>query len=196
MSPPITSSRRRRAGRRWRPMSPAIPPGFAWGFNWYYAIFPQLEQQHDLQRGELLSLADGLQSAHGGRHQGERAALPDRNPRISQLLPGHHRHSTPTTTPSRITSAITADRRRYQPYTGTIVPGYNVEHGMNTVSANNLPVVGMQSITDGTSNTGLFSERLLVRLSVRHRRRHVYPNGTSGSARDLHRGHTRRLRTR
>ena len=32
-----------------------------------------------------------------------------------------------------------------------------------------LPVIGMQSITDGTSNTGLFSERLLS----------YYPYGTN-----------------
>ena len=90
-----------------------------------------------------------------------------------------------------ITSAITADRRRIQPYSGTIVPGYNVEAGM-TYRGNQLPVIGIQSITDGTSNTGLFSERLLSALPVSVPRPTVYPAGNQRLARCLH-GHVQAL---
>ena len=58
----------------------------------------------------------------------------------------------------------------YQPYTGTIVPGYDVEQGMNANAAR-LPIVGLQSITDGTSNTGLFSERLCLLMRTTRPRR-------------------------
>ena len=49
--------------------------GYAWGFTWYYAIFPQMEQTADFQLGELLALADGFQSGLGGDHQGKLTAL-------------------------------------------------------------------------------------------------------------------------
>ncbi len=69
------------------------------------------------------------------------------------------------------------------PFNGTIIPEYNVEYGgvmtMNTVSGNNLQAVGMQSITDGTSNTGLFSERLISAYPFGTTAT-VYPNGTNG----------------
>ena len=71
--------------------------------------------------------------------------------------------------PSAITSAITVDRR-LQPYSGTIVPGYNVEAVDDERVGAATAVVGMQSITDGTSNTGLFSERLLSHYPYRHHR--------------------------
>ena len=59
-----------------------------------------------------------------------------------------------------------------QPYTGTIVPGYNIAAGTTSTSTGTqLPSIGMQSITDGTSNTGLVSERLLA----------LYPYGTSST---------------
>ncbi len=69
------------------------------------------------------------------------------------------------------------------PFTGTIVPGYNVELGMNTVSGNNLPVVGLQSVTDGTSNTGLFSERLISAYPFGVDRRPFIPMEPTGIAR-------------
>ena len=67
------------------------PAGFAWGFNWYYALFPQMEQQQIVQRGELLFVADGLQSGHGGQRQGERFAL-SLGIGQSPALPGQYRH--------------------------------------------------------------------------------------------------------
>ena len=48
-----------------------------------------------------------------------------------------------------------------------------------TTSANRLQTVGMQSITDGTSNTGLFSERLISGYPFGTTAT-VYPNGTHG----------------
>ena len=107
--------------------------GFPWGFTWYYAIFPQMEQQRDFQLGELLAVAHGFQPGLGGDHQGQRTALPfgiRQSPALSRRLT--RRQPTPTTTPSAITSAITVDRRRTSRIPGTIVPGYNVEAGMST----------------------------------------------------------------
>ena len=70
--------------------------GYAWGFTWYYAIFPQMEQTADLQRGQLLSLAYQCLSVLGGRHQGQFAALPlgirDSQPLLLELYGRHLGH--------------------------------------------------------------------------------------------------------
>ncbi len=48
------------------------------------------------------------------------------------------------------------------PYSGTIIPGWDLEQGY-VATTNSLPSVGIEAITDGTSNTALFSERLISR---------------------------------
>ena len=87
--------------------------GFAWGFNWYYAIFPQLEQQQIFNAVNFSLSPDGLQSAHGGGHQGELTALPfgiRQSPALSDV--NIYGYSLRATTPLATTSAITAARRR------------------------------------------------------------------------------------
>jgi prepilin-type processing-associated H-X9-DG protein len=64
------------------------------------------------------------------------------------------------------------------PYNGTIIPEYDVEQGMN-MSSVRLPSVGIQTVTDGTSNTGLFSERLLAGYPFGSTAT-VYPSGIPG----------------
>jgi prepilin-type processing-associated H-X9-DG protein len=64
------------------------------------------------------------------------------------------------------------------PYSGTIIPGWDLEQGLMATS-NQLPTVGMQAITDGTSNTALFSERLLAQYPYRTKAT-VYANGIAG----------------
>ena len=64
------------------------------------------------------------------------------------------------------------------PYSGTIIPGWDLEQGLMATS-NQLPTVGMQAITDGTSNTALFSERLLSQYPYRTKAT-VYANGIAG----------------
>ncbi len=69
------------------------------------------------------------------------------------------------------------------PYSGTIIPGWDVEQGYTPMSNRlpkvSLPTVGMQAITDGTSNTALFSERLLAQYPNRTEAT-VYANGIAG----------------
>ena len=59
-------------------------------------------------------------------------------------------------------SAITAARPRSCRITERSFPEYDVEQGMTTATGARLATVGIQSITDGTSNTALFSERLVA----------------------------------
>ena len=69
------------------------------------------------------------------------------------------------------------------PYSGTIIPGWDLEQGLMATS-NRLPTVGMQAITDGTSNTALFSERLLSQYPYRtngyRTKATVYADGIAG----------------
>jgi hypothetical protein len=64
------------------------------------------------------------------------------------------------------------------PYSGTIISGWDLEQGRMATS-NKLPTVGMQAITDGTSNTALFGERLLSQYPYRTRAT-VYANSIAG----------------
>jgi prepilin-type processing-associated H-X9-DG protein len=66
------------------------------------------------------------------------------------------------------------------PYSGTIIPEYDVEQGMTTATASRLMPVGLQTVMDGTSNTALFSERLLAAYPYNSTGMSVYPSGTSG----------------
>ena len=143
--------------------------GYAWGFTWYYAIFPQLEQQPVFNAVNFsLSPMDFSQVSAASAKVA--ALLCPSESANTQLFP--------VTTGANNTYYYAVSNyvgnyggpAAYQPYTGTIVPGFDVETGMNNL-AGQLPVIGIQSITDGTSNTGLFSERLLA----------LYPFGTTAS---------------
>ncbi len=161
--------------------------GLAWGFNWYYALFPQLEQQPVFNAVNFsLSPFDYSQLTAAAT-------------KVSSLLCPDESASTQLYTVSTGTSTFNYAVSNYvgnyggpaalTPYNGTIIPEYNVELGMNTTSGNNLQGVGMQSITDGTSNTGLFSERLIANypFNSTSATASVYPYGDERPACDLHR---------
>ena len=60
--------------------------GFAWGFTWYYAIFPQMEQQQIFNAVNFsLSPADPSQYL-GGHHQGQLHCSALRNPPLSSSI--------------------------------------------------------------------------------------------------------------
>jgi len=154
------------------------PAGFAWGFNWYYALFPQLEQQQTFNAVNFsLSPMDYSQIT---------AAVV----KVSSLLcPSESANlglfSVNTGTATYI-YAVSSYVGNYggpaaiAPYSGTIIPEYDVEQGMTTATAGRLSPVGMQTITDGTSNTALFSERLLAGYPYNTTAATVYPSGISG----------------
>ncbi len=154
--------------------------GLAWGFNWYCAIFPQLEQQpiynainfslspmdpnYSQVTAAIISVSALLCPSESGTTQLYQA------PAVSGLTSGFYSVSNYVGNyggPAAI-----------QPYTGTIVPGYDLEQGLTTVG-NRLQTVGMQAITDGTSNTALFSERLLSGYTYGSTAT-VYANGIPG----------------
>ncbi len=158
--------------------------GLAWGFNWYAAIYPQLEQQPVYNSiNFFLSPMDGSI----GQYSNATAAIT----KVSALLCPSESGNTqlyqvPTFGGMSVGSyAVSNYVGNYggpaaiQPYTGTIVPGYDLEQGIVTTT-NRLPTIGMQSITDGTSNTALFSERLLSAYPFGTTTAAVYPNGTNG----------------
>jgi prepilin-type processing-associated H-X9-DG protein len=155
--------------------------GLQWGFNWYYAIFPQLEQQ------------PVFNSVNFSLTPFDPSQLTAASTKVAALLCPDESSSTQLYTVTLGANTYYYAVSNYvgnyggpaaiAPFNGTIIPEYNVEAGgvmtMNTISGNNLQSVGMQSITDGTSNTGLFSERLIAGYPFGSTAS-VYPNGTSG----------------
>jgi prepilin-type N-terminal cleavage/methylation domain-containing protein/prepilin-type processing-associated H-X9-DG protein len=167
--------------------------GFAYGFTWYYAIFPQLEQTQIFNAVNFsLSPSDPSQLS---------AAITKVN---SLLCPSESANlqlfaSTNFFTSANATSSFYAVTNyvgnyggpaAYQPYTGTIAPGYNVEAGMTmTATGTALPVIGLQANTDGTSNTGLVSERLLSNYQyTTGTQTTVFPSGGSMAWRAVFQG--------
>jgi prepilin-type N-terminal cleavage/methylation domain-containing protein/prepilin-type processing-associated H-X9-DG protein len=151
--------------------------GLAWGFNWYYAVFPFLEQTQIFNAVNFSLSPFDYSQLTAAVTKVSSLLCPDESANLS-LYPV-------TTTSSTWNYAVAnyvgnyGGPAAYAPFSGTIVPEYNVELGMNTVSGNNLPVVGLQSCIDGTSNTGLFSERLISAYPFGSTAA-VYSNGTSG----------------
>jgi prepilin-type processing-associated H-X9-DG protein len=155
--------------------------GLQWGFNWYYALFPQLEQQ------------PVFNSVNFSLTPFDPSQLTAASTKVAALLCPDESSSTQLYTVTLGANTYYYAVSNYvgnyggpaaiAPFNGTIIPEYNVEAGgvmtMNTLSGNNLQSVGMQSITDGTSNTGLFSERLIAGYPFGSTAS-VYPNGTSG----------------
>jgi prepilin-type processing-associated H-X9-DG protein len=151
--------------------------GLQWGFNWYYAIFPQLEQQ------------PVFNSVNFSLTPFDPSQLTAASTKVAALLCPDESSSTQLYTVTLGANTYYYAVSNYvgnyggpaaiTPYNGTIIPEYNVELGMNTISSNNLQSIGMQAITDGTSNTGLFSERLIAGYPFGSTAT-VYPNGTNG----------------
>jgi prepilin-type N-terminal cleavage/methylation domain-containing protein/prepilin-type processing-associated H-X9-DG protein len=148
--------------------------GLRWGFNWYCALLPQIEQQTIFNsiNFSLCPLDTGI---------GQISMITAAACEIGALL-------CPSDSASKqlLSVSIGLNGSGYsgyysvsnyvgnyggpaaiQPYSGTIIPGWDLEQGL-MAKTNKLPAIGMQAITDGTSNTGLFSERLVSQ----------YPYGT------------------
>jgi prepilin-type N-terminal cleavage/methylation domain-containing protein/prepilin-type processing-associated H-X9-DG protein len=145
------------------------PAGFAWGFNWYCALYPQIEQAQTFNSVNFnLSPMDPSQIT---------AAIV----KVSSLLCPSESASTQLYPLTYGTATYYLAVSNYvgnyggpaamTPYSGTIIPEYDVEQGMTTATAGRLTPIGIQTITDGTSNTGLFSERLIA----------GYPYGTTAN---------------
>ena len=145
-----------------------------------------------------LSPADS-ESVLGGHYQGQLAALPvgiRHTHSSSQYEPLHLAYGRqPTTTPLAIMSAITGDRRRTMPYSGTIVPGYNVE-GRNEHVRDHAAHRRHASIHGWDVEHGALQRAAFVGLPVRRHRRHigsgntVYPSGGANSWRSVFVGTT------
>jgi prepilin-type N-terminal cleavage/methylation domain-containing protein/prepilin-type processing-associated H-X9-DG protein len=156
--------------------NPTNTAGFSWGFTWYYALYPQLEQAQ---------IFNAVNFSLGPMDFSQVTAA---SAKVSSLLcpseSGNLQLFSVNTGTNTSFYAVTnyvgnyGGPAAFQPYTGTIVPGFDVESGMNA-NAGRLPVIGLQSITDGTSNTGLFSERLLS-ANVYGTTATVFSQGISG----------------
>ena len=157
-------------------VNPTNTAGFAWGFTWYYALFPQMEQQPVFNSVNFsLSPMDLSQvSAAGAKVSSLLCPSESANTQLFSVTSGANTYFYAVSNYVGNYGGPAA----YQPYTGTIVPGFDVETGMNA-AATRLPVIGIQSITDGTSNTGLISERLLSQFPFGTTAT-VFPQGTNG----------------
>jgi prepilin-type N-terminal cleavage/methylation domain-containing protein/prepilin-type processing-associated H-X9-DG protein len=145
--------------------------GFAWGFNWYYAIYPQLEQQQTYNAVNFSLSPMDFSQITAASAKVSSMLCPSESAGNLQLFPV----TAVTNTYYYATSNYVGNYggpAAYTPYSGTIIPEYDVEQGLTTISGNSLPYVGLQSVTDGTSNTGLISERLIA----------GYPYLTSGTS--------------
>ena len=156
--------------------NPANTLGFAWGFTWYYALFPQMEQQPVFNSVNFSLSPMDFSQVSAASAKVSALLCPSESANL-QLFPVTVGANTYFYAVSNYVGNY-GGPAAYQPYTGTIVPGFDIESGMNANAAK-LPVIGMQSITDGTSNTGLFSERLLS-LYPFGTTASVFPQGTAG----------------
>jgi prepilin-type N-terminal cleavage/methylation domain-containing protein/prepilin-type processing-associated H-X9-DG protein len=155
--------------------------GYAWGFTWYYALFPQLEQSTIFNAVNFsLSPADPSQVT-AAVIKVSSLLCPSESANL-QLYSSANLYTLTSGVYYYSVSNYVGNYggpAAYTPYSGTIIPGYDIESGMNA-SATQLTVVGMNSITDGSSNTGIFSERLLSNYQYGTAAT-VYPSGTNGN---------------
>lgn len=119
-----------------------------WSFAWPIAVLPQMEQQSIFN-----SVNFNIDPWNGAQTTAQYSQL------TTFLCPSESQTQ-------RITGAMAVGNYVgnfggpgiISPYSGTIDPLYD---RINVTGNSNLPVVKLSSITDGTSNTGLFSERLI-----------------------------------
>jgi prepilin-type N-terminal cleavage/methylation domain-containing protein/prepilin-type processing-associated H-X9-DG protein len=147
------------------------------GYNWYYAIFPQLEQ-NAIFNAINFSVSPMNACQYSAAVTKVSALLCPSESANLQLYPSSYLGVTGSFLAVSNYVGNYGGPAAIQPFSGTIVPGYNVE-GSTTTVGTTLPVIGMQAITDGTSNTGLVSERLLS-LYAYGTTTLVYPQPTNG----------------
>jgi prepilin-type N-terminal cleavage/methylation domain-containing protein/prepilin-type processing-associated H-X9-DG protein len=164
------------------------PAGLRWGFNWYCALFPEMEQQTIFN-----AINFSLCPIDLGFGQGQASMVTAATIQVGTLLCPSDSASTQLL-PISMGGLVGSGYSGYysvsnyvgnyggpaaiMPYSGTIIPGWDLEQG-DMATRNGLPKVGMQAITDGTSNTALFSERLLAQYPYRTTAT-VYANGIAG----------------
>jgi prepilin-type N-terminal cleavage/methylation domain-containing protein len=157
--------------------------GLSWGYNWYVALYPQLEQQPvynainfflcpmDGSIGQYSNLTAAVAKVSALLCPSESASLQlYPTPSLNGLSYGYYAVSNYV--------GNYGGPAAMMPYSGTIVPGYNLEAGI-MAGGNRLQTIGLQAVTDGTSNTALFSERLLSAYPFGTTTAAVYPSGTN-----------------
>src|SRR5579883_921350 len=157
------------------------PLGYQWGFNWYYAILPFLEQTPVYNAVNFYLSPMMPQQITAATMKVSTLLCPDEAANL-KLFPVSAIGSTGYSGYFAVSNYVGnyGGPAAIMPYSGTIIPEYNVE-GMSTTSTSltgQLQIVRLASITDGTSNTGLFSERLIA-YSPYGSTSTVYPNGTN-----------------
>ncbi len=169
----------------------ATPAGTNYGFTWYYAILPQMEQMQIFNAVNF-----SLSPAHAGQVS---AAIT----KINAMLCPSESANTQLFATSNVSTAVVPGSfyavSNYvgnyggpavnYPYSGTIIPEIDVESNPSSVGAMN--PVGMQSMFDGTSNTGLISERLLALYPYGGSATTVYPSGNNAAWRAVFPGTVR-----
>jgi prepilin-type N-terminal cleavage/methylation domain-containing protein/prepilin-type processing-associated H-X9-DG protein len=165
--------------------------GYYWGFNWYYAIMPFLEQTPVFNATNFYVSPMMAQQVTAASMKVNTLICPDES-NNTQLCPLSVTGYTGIGGSFGVSSYVGnyGGPAAIMPYTGTIIPSYDVE-GMSTSapssSTGQLQVIRLASITDGTSNTALCSERLLAyngygTTSV------VYPSGGTSALRAIFQG--------
>ncbi len=165
--------------------------GYQWGFNWYYAIMPYLEQTPIYNATNFNVSPMMPQQITAATMKVSALLCPDEAGNM-QLYPVS---ATGVTTYSGY-YAVSNYVGNYggpaaiMPYSGTVIPEYDVE-GMSTTaptsSSGQLTSIRLASITDGTSNTALYSERLLAYTSYGSTSL-VYPSGGYNAMRAIFQG--------
>ncbi|MGO9924458.1 MAG: DUF1559 domain-containing protein [Isosphaeraceae bacterium] len=153
------------------------PAGFAWGFNWYYALFPQMEQSQTFNAVNFSLSPMDFSQVTAASVKVSALLCPSESANL-QLYPVN----TGTYTYFYAVSNYAGNYggpAAIAPYNGTIIPQYDVEQGMTTATGARLTTVGIQTVTDGTSNTALFAERLVAGYPFGSTAT-VYPSGIAG----------------
>jgi prepilin-type N-terminal cleavage/methylation domain-containing protein/prepilin-type processing-associated H-X9-DG protein len=165
--------------------------GYQWGFNWYYPIMPFLEQTVVFNATNFSVGPMMAQQVTAASINVSSLLCPDESNNL-QLYPVSALGVTTLSGYFAVSSYVGnyGGPAAIMPYSGTIIPEYDVE-GMSTSaptsSSGQLQVISMASITDGTSNTAAFSERLLA-YNAYGSTTTVYPSGGNNAMRAIFQG--------